>query len=110
MLETLYKPEDTDERCGIVLKSGEVIEVANLAEDKTDSYIMDPTAIAPLLAADEVAGTWHTHPGGSPNLSGEDYSGFLDYPDLEHTIIGVRDGTVVAQRYIIKDGLVVACD
>jgi len=110
VLETLYKPDDTEERCGLILKDGSIVEIENIAEEKTDGYDMNPAAVLPFLEADLIAGTWHTHPGGDPNLSGEDYAGFLAYPDLEHSIIGWRDGQVTVARYKIENGLVIACD
>lgn len=108
MLETLLRQGDTDERCGFVLKSGEIVEIANVAKDPTNGFEMDP--VAALAHLDEAAATWHTHPDTDPNLSGEDYSGFLSWPDMEHIIIGMRDGAVVVLRYKIENGLVIACD
>jgi proteasome lid subunit RPN8/RPN11 len=110
MLETLYNPSDTDERCGLILTDGSIVEIENIAEDKTDSYDMSPEAVLPFLDAGTIAGTWHTHPGGDPNLSGADYSGFLGYPELEHNIVGIRDGKITVTRWRVQDGLVVACD
>jgi proteasome lid subunit RPN8/RPN11 len=110
MLETLLLASDTEERCGVLLKDGSIVEIENLAEDKENSYDMNPAPIVPLLEADAVAATWHTHPNGDCNLSGEDYKGFLSWPDLEHIIIGRRDGEVIVTRYRIEDGLVLTCD
>jgi proteasome lid subunit RPN8/RPN11 len=110
MLETHYRPSDTDERCGLILDDGSTIEIENVAEDKTDSYDMNPEEVLPHLEAGRVRGTWHTHPGSDPNLSGDDYLGFLGYPDLEHSIIGIRDGEVTVTRWRVQDGLVVACE
>lgn len=108
MLETLLQPGDTEERCGLVLKDGSIVEIENIAEDKTNSYKMNPEGVLPFL--DHLAGTWHTHPDGDPNLSGEDYSGFLAWPDLEHSIIGLRDRKAVVQSYRVDKGVVIACD
>lgn len=110
MLETLLQPGDTDERCGVVLKDGSVVEIENVADDKTNSYRMRPDTVLGFMQADLIAGTWHTHPGADPNLSGEDRKGFLAWPDLEHSIIGVRDGAVFVQRFRVDKGLVIACD
>ena len=109
MLETLLNPGDTDERCGLILKDGSIVEIENVADDKTDSYRMNPSAVLPFVQNDMVAGTWHTHPGGTPNLSGADQDGFLSWPDLEHSIVGLRDGQVVVKRYRIVNGLIVTC-
>lgn len=108
MLETLLQPGDVDERCGLIVEGNIIIHIPNIAENKALGYEMDPTEVLPYL--DEVIGTWHTHPDADPNLSGEDYSGFLSWPDLEHLIIGVREGNVVVVRYKIENGLVVECD
>jgi len=109
-LETLYRHEDEEERCGLILKDGSIVEIENVAEEKNNSYDMNPVAVLPFLEADLIAGTWHTHPRGDPNLSGEDYLGFLAYPDLEHSIIGHRSGQVFVQRYRVEKGLVIACE
>ena len=108
MLETFLLPSDTEERCGLILKDGSIVEIENVAEDKVNSYRMNPVGVLPFV--DDLAGTWHTHPEGDPNLSGEDYSGFLAWPELEHSIIGHRNGQVVVTRYRVQDGLVVQCD
>lgn len=110
MLETLYDPDNLSERCGIVLTDGSIVEIENVAEDPTDGYDMHPEAVLPFLDKGLIAETWHTHPRGDPNLSGEDYSGFLAYPDLVHNIVGIRDGKVTVTRWRVQDGLVVACD
>lgn len=108
MLETTLKPNDTEERCGLILSDGSIIEIDNVADDKTNSYRMDPVQVLPYL--DDTVGTWHTHPDTDPNLSGDDYLGFLSWPKLRHSIVGRRDGKVVVQTYKIEDGLVIACD
>ena len=110
MLETLYNHEDLSERCGLVLTDGTIVEIENIAEDKTNSYLMNPEAVLPFLKDELIAETWHTHPKGDPNLSGEDQQGFLDYPDLVHSIIGWRNGAVTVTRWQIEEGLVVGCD
>lgn len=108
MLETLLQKGDTEERCGLILKDGTIVEIDNIHEDPTDGFKMDPVQVLPYL--EEAVGTWHTHPDTDPNLSGEDYSGFLSWPNLTHSIVGWRDGQASVQRYMIKDGLVVGCD
>jgi proteasome lid subunit RPN8/RPN11 len=104
----LLQPGDVEERCGLLLDDDTVVEVKNIAEDPVNSYKMDPLSVLPLL--DRVRGTWHTHPDSDPNLSGDDYSGFLAWPDLEHLIIGRRNGQIVSLRYRVENGLVIACD
>lgn len=108
MLETLLSPGDTEERCGLILKDGSIAEIENIAEDRTLGYRMNPAAVIALL--DHTVGTWHTHPDTDPNLSGADYSSFLDWPDLEHSIIGWRNGKVAITKYRVERGLVIQCD
>jgi proteasome lid subunit RPN8/RPN11 len=110
MLETFLRPGETNERCGLILKDGTIIEVENVAADKTLGYQMSPLSVLPFVEEGLVAGTWHTHPDTDPNLSGEDYSGFLGWPDLEHSIVGWRNGKATVLRYRVEDGLVIACD
>jgi len=110
VLETLLQPNDEIERCGLLLSGGEVVELPNIAEDPKTSFELDPEAVLEHLMTGNVRGTWHTHPDTDPNLSGEDYLCFLGWPDLEHVVIGRRDGEVVALRYIVDEGLVIQCD
>lgn len=110
MLETLLRPDDAVERCGLILRSGEVVELPNVAECPEVSFEMDPEALLPHVAADAVEATWHTHPDSDPILSGADYEGFLAWPDLVHHVIGRRDGKIVVASYRVEDGLVIACD
>ena len=108
MLETLLQPGDTEERCGLILTDESIVEIENVAEDKVNSYRMNPVGVLPFV--DNLAGTWHTHPDSDPNLSEEDYAGFLAWPDLEHYIIGRRSGHITVMKYRVEDGLVLACD
>lgn len=108
MLETLLDPSEPKELCGFILKDGTVVHCANIAPDPTLGYEMDPIEVLQYL--DDAAATWHTHPDTDPNLSGEDYSGFLSWPDMEHVIIGLRNGRPAVMRYKIEHGLVVTCD
>jgi proteasome lid subunit RPN8/RPN11 len=110
MIETLLRKGDTEERCGLVLKDGTIVDIPNIADDPKTSFEMDLEAALPYLDGDDVAATWHTHPGTDPNLSGEDYSCFLSWPDLEHVIVGMRDGKAAVSRYRVEQGLVISCD
>jgi len=109
MLETLLLKDDKVERCGLVLKDGSTVEIANLAENPEEGFEMSAEEALPYIEAENVSGTWHTHPKSDPTLSGEDYKGFLAWPELEHSIIGRRKGKVVVTRYRIEDGIVVVC-
>lgn len=110
MLETLYNPDDTEERCGLVLVDGTLVEVENIAEDKANSYVMNPSAVLPFLIAGAITGTWHTHVNDDPNLSGEDHEGFRAWPDLDHFIIGLRAGHPCVVKYRFDRGVLVVCD
>lgn len=110
MLETLLQPNDVDERCGLILKDGTIVEIGNIAEEKSDGYEMDPVAVLPFIKDGSIEATWHTHPDSSSNLSGEDYAGFLAWPMFEHVIVGTTNGVVEVSRYRVTDGLVIACD
>lgn len=110
MLETILQPDDTKERCGLILKDGSIVEIENVHEKPEEGYLMRSDAVIPFISNDMVSGTWHTHPGGDPTLSGEDYKGFLGWPDFTHHIIGVRKGETVVTCYKVEDGLVLICD
>lgn len=110
MLETLLQKGDTKERCGLVLDSGEAVELSNIAHDPLISYEMDPTEVLPYLTRNNVAGTWHTHPHSPPHFSGEDYVGFMGWPEWQHYVIGVVDGETVVKCYEIKNGAILECD
>jgi proteasome lid subunit RPN8/RPN11 len=110
MLETLLQSGDTQERCGLLLDDGTVVEVANLHAEPERGCEMDPKAVLKCIKAGGVIGTWHTHPDSDPNLSGEDYSAFLAWPDLRHVIVGMRDGKPTVAEFVVEDGLVMKCD
>lgn len=109
MLETILQPDDTVERCGLVLKDGSIVEIKNIAEDPAVAYEMDPVELLPHVEADNIEIMWHTHPISDPVLSGADREGFLWWPDLVHCIIGRRDSRVAVERYRVEDGFVLAC-
>ncbi len=87
----------TAERFGLVLRSGEVVELRNssprpdltalIAQEDIDAY------------GDEVVATWHTHPKGNVNLSGTDYRMFLGMPHCMHYIVaGTRVRSFVVRN------------
>lgn len=108
MLENLLQPDDVNERCGLILKDGTIVEIANVADDPVTSYRMNAAEV--VLHLDETVATWHTHPDDDPNLSGADYAGFLSWPHLEHYIVGRRNGKIVTLKYKVENGLVLGCD
>lgn len=97
--------EGTPERCGIITKAGEVLELANIAENPVVGFRFDPSEI--LEHFESAKATWHTHPGSDPNLSEADYAGFTQWPDLDHLIVGLRDGQPTVSRYQVVSGVVV---
>lgn len=102
---SLLTPEGTPERCGIITKAGEVLELQNCHDDPVRGFRIDPRDI--IEHFDKAAATWHTHPGADPNLSEEDYAGFLQWPELDHIIVGVRNGNPLAVHYAVEDGVLV---
>lgn len=109
-LTTLLSRTDTEERCGFILTDGVCVEIENVAEDKEAGYVMEPQAAMALVKTGEVIGTWHTHPNAAPDLSGDDYKGFLSWPDMKHLIIGIEDADIATRWYEITSGVVVVCD
>lgn len=106
---SLLTPEGTPERCGILTKDGEILELTNCHDDPLRGFRVSPLDI--ITHFDNAVATWHTHPGADPNLSEEDYAGFMQWPDLEHHIIGVRDGQPLVIRYAVEEGVLVnLCD
>lgn len=103
-LQRKLRSKDVEERCGVILKSGKILDCANVH--------LDPVAGFRIAGADlikyeaELAGTWHTHPAADANLSQEDYAGFLAWPDLDHYIIGRDEGAIDVRKYITHDGAV----
>lgn len=95
-LKKLYKGDN--ERCGFVLPDGEIVEVENVSPIPTESYDVSGADIARY--ADSAVATWHTHPETSYNLSDNDYETFMNWPELEHFIVG-KNGV---GRYYVKDG------
>lgn len=102
-LLTFYSDQGP-ERCGLILSSGEIVELENVADDPLEAFEISDDDI--IQYEDEAKASWHTHPGTSSQLSFEDCEGFLSYPDLQHHIIG-NDGVTT---YAVRNGKVVICD
>ena len=100
-----WDDNDTKERCGFILKGNRMVEVANVHPNPQEAFEIDPEAI--IRHEDQLKATWHTHPDGPPSLSGDDYACFLNWPHLEHYIVG--KGCEV-RRYIVEDGVVLNAD
>lgn len=85
LLNDFYSP-DGPERCGFILDDGSVVEVDNVASDPNLGFDIE---VEDLLTFEHRAvASWHTHPGSDSNLSEADASGFLNWPSLQHYIIG----------------------
>lgn len=93
------------ERCGLIGSNGEVQEIANIHGQPDRGFHMEPVAFLEGLEKGAVA-TWHTHPGGDPNLSEEDMRGFQQWPHLKHYIVGIRDGQPCVACFAIEGGIV----
>lgn len=105
-MHEMLPPGNNDvERCGLLLSDGTFVELQNMAESPINSFEMDPAAVLPLIESGHVVSTWHTHPHTSANLSGEDHSFFLNWPDLTH-IIFAPEGM---RKYEVKDGVLLEC-
>jgi proteasome lid subunit RPN8/RPN11 len=97
-------PEDTEEKCGLVLKDGTVLDVINHHSNPAIGFHI---CADDLFAHEEnLAGTWHTHPNDTANLSQQDYVGFRQWPEIRHYIVGI-DGV---RAYDVVDGLIVEVD
>lgn len=99
-LTKFYAPEGP-ERVGVILKTGEVLELKNHASDPMSASTISLVDL--LTYEDAAAATWHTHPGGGANLSADDYDAFVNWPSLRHFIVGsdgVREYFVEKRRVI----------
>lgn len=58
----------TDEEiCGFILKSGEIVELENIAEDKKETWVIAPLSF--LKYKKEIECIYHSHPeGGEPSV------------------------------------------
>ena len=101
----LLDPDMPDERCGFVLKDGSLVEVKDIHEEPQLGFHMDPAEL--ILYVDAAAATWHTHPQTSPNLSQDDYAGFLAWPNLQHHIVGRTPTGIEIRTYVVEDGVLV---
>ncbi len=99
-LQDFYTSEGS-ERVGFVLDDGTIVEVANIAENPKEGFDVSVEDMAEHF--DREIARWHTHPGGSANLSVGDYSSFLNWPRVDHIIIG-KEGIRV---YRVRNGQVI---
>lgn len=74
-----------NERCGLILKGGEVVELKNIHDDPKYNFAISVEDAEPHL--DNIQSVWHTHLNGSYNLSINDYRSFLILPSYTHIIV-----------------------
>lgn len=83
---TMYQSSITaDERCGVVLTNGDIIELPNRSSHPNNSFMMQESDTSPYQ--EQIFATWHTHPRGPNNLSIEDYNTFAELEDIYHLIL-----------------------
>lgn len=75
------------ERGGFILRDGSLIELANISSDPVDNFEVDDFELLQHVDKDIVA-LWHTHPSGGSNLSPDDWRVFVDWPGIQHIIVG----------------------
>lgn len=90
-----------NERCGVVLEGGEVVELTNQAENPRLAFAIPDQDLEPYR--DRVVASWHTHPRTTGNLSVADYRLFQAHPAWQHYIV---DQTRVWQYSVAFDGMV----
>lgn len=83
-----FYADDGPERVGFVISENQLVEVENKAAEPTEGFIVSPRDIIKYTEEDSALATWHTHPDGSSNLSGEDYKTFKSWSKMYHFIIG----------------------
>lgn len=100
-LRLKLQADDHEERCGLVLRSGRIIETINRHPQPALGFVIPGKDL--LKYQKTVVGTWHTHPRGqTSHLSQEDWLGFSQWPHLTHHVIGA-DGV---RSYVVEDGMV----
>lgn len=95
-----------DELCGVILADGDVMQLPNIHLEPKAGFHLEPAAFLEQLELGAI-GTWHTHPGADANLSQEDMNGFRQWPQLDHYIVGLRDGEPFVEKFAVKAGIVV---
>lgn len=82
----LYQSElNGDERCGVVLNDGTIVELPNRSSSPSNSFSMLESDFEPYR--EQAIATWHTHPRGPNNLSIDDYNTFVELEDYYHLIL-----------------------
>lgn len=103
-LLTPFYTNTGSERVGFLLHDGSVVEVENTHSEPEEGACI---RASDLFAYEQRAKAfWHTHPGGSCNLTAQDRRAFLGYPLHIHYIVGA-DGVA---GFAVLDGEVVRCE
>lgn len=76
---------DKAERCGFILKSGEIVEVDNIAEDPKNEFEVSESDFEKYY--EDTVASWHSHTDDFSNLSLSDYYTFLALPEWDHWIV-----------------------
>lgn len=92
-----------EERCGFVI-DGAIFELPNVHPEPKMGFEIDPRDIIRYVT--QIDAIWHTHPGSSSVLSGEDKRYMKMWPDVFHWVIG-EDGM---SKYKVEDGVVINAD
>lgn len=88
------------EKVGLILSNGEIIHLDNVSPIPENAFEVRPGDL--ITYEDRAVASWHTHPTTEAELSGEDYVGFLMWPDLLHLIISATE----VRGYVVKNGAV----
>ena len=81
--------EGDEERCGFILDDGQVLELKNIHPEPQKGFEIDAEEILRYIS--RIAAIWHTHPGSTSVLSGEDKLCMEMWPQVKHMIVG-KDG------------------
>lgn len=98
-LNSLYSHQG-NERVGFIIGQ-EVVEVENQHPDAARFFDVSLEDIEKYV--EKAWAIWHTQPSKLSQLSYEDYTGFFNFPDHKHIVIGT-DGIRV---YRVQNGAVV---
>lgn len=79
------------ERVGFVFEDQTILEVPNISDTPETSFRVAPADLLQFAESENCVASWHTHPNGSSNLSGEDYYAFQIWSNLYHFIVGKDD-------------------
>ena len=97
----LEKFEPGPERGGVILNDGTVVELVNICDSPDEGFTPDVDELIQHIS--EMRSTWHTHPNASANLSAEDWTTFVQWPEQTHAIVG-NDGV---RWYAVRGAAVV---